>query len=76
LSIRITFLIALLAISRFAPAQAPLLTIGFMTYFDAKDDANVPLGAPLFYIDFRGLSLGINQRNFSEIYKLPSGTGC
>jgi S-adenosylmethionine hydrolase len=29
----------------------------------------------LFYIDSRGrLSLGINQRNFSETYKLSSGT--
>jgi S-adenosylmethionine hydrolase len=33
------------------------------------------VGAPLFYIDSRGrLSLGINQRNFSETYKISPGT--
>jgi S-adenosylmethionine hydrolase len=40
-----------------------------------KTFSDVPLGAPLFYIDSRGrLSLGINQRNFSQTYKLSSGT--
>jgi S-adenosylmethionine hydrolase len=39
-----------------------------------KTFSDVPIGAPLFYIDSRGrLSLGINQRNFSETYKLSSG---
>jgi S-adenosylmethionine hydrolase len=32
---------------------------------------DVPVGKPLFYIDSRGrLSLGVNQRNFAEIYKI------
>src|SRR3984885_6606769 len=40
-----------------------------------KTFSDVPVAAPLFYIDSRGrLSLGINQRNFSETYKLGSGT--
>src|ERR1700677_1275423 len=40
-----------------------------------KTFSDVPVGAPLFYIDSRGrLSLGINQRNFSETYKLSPGT--
>jgi S-adenosylmethionine hydrolase len=40
-----------------------------------KTFSDVPVGAPLFYIDSRGrLSLGINQRNFSETYKFSSGT--
>jgi len=31
----------------------------------------VPVGKELFYIDSRGrLSLGINQRNFAETYKV------
>jgi hypothetical protein len=37
-----------------------------------KTFGDVPVGKPLFYIDSRGrLSLGINQRNFFETYKLP-----
>jgi S-adenosylmethionine hydrolase len=37
--------------------------------------SDVAVGAPLFYIDSRGrLSLGINQRNFSETYKIAPGT--
>lgn len=37
-----------------------------------KTFSDVPVGKPLFYIDSRGrLSLGINQRNFSETYKVP-----
>jgi S-adenosylmethionine hydrolase len=40
-----------------------------------KTFSDVSVGAPLFYIDSRGrLSLGINQRNFSETYKFSSGT--
>ena len=40
-----------------------------------KTFSDVPVGAPLFYIDSRGrLSLGINQRNFSETYKFTSET--
>lgn len=36
--------------------------------------SDVPVGKPLFYIDSRGrLSLGVNQRNFSEIYKIGEG---
>jgi S-adenosylmethionine hydrolase len=37
-----------------------------------KTFSDVPVGKPLFYIDSRGrLSLAINQRNFSETYKVP-----
>ena len=40
-----------------------------------KTFSDVAVGAPLFYIDSRGrLSLGINQRNFSETYKIAPGT--
>jgi S-adenosylmethionine hydrolase len=40
-----------------------------------KTFSDVPVGESLFYIDSRGrLSLGINQRNFSETYKFSSGT--
>jgi hypothetical protein len=40
-----------------------------------KTFSDVQVGAPLFYIDSRGrLSLGINQRNFSETYKVQAGT--
>jgi S-adenosylmethionine hydrolase len=40
-----------------------------------KTFSDVPVGASLFYIDSRGrLSLGINQRNFSETYKISPGT--
>jgi len=40
-----------------------------------KTFSDVPVGAPLFYIDSRGrLSLGINQRNFAETYKISQGT--
>jgi len=39
-----------------------------------KTFSDVAVGAPLFYIDSRGrLSLGINQRNFSETYKVAPG---
>jgi S-adenosylmethionine hydrolase len=40
-----------------------------------KTFSDVHVGMPLFYIDSRGrLSLGINQRNFSETYKITAGT--
>jgi S-adenosylmethionine hydrolase len=36
-----------------------------------KTFGDVPAGKPLFYIDSRGrLSLGVNQRNFAQIYKI------
>lgn len=39
-----------------------------------KTFSDVPEGKPLFYIDSRGrLSIGINQRNFSETYKVGEG---
>lgn len=39
-----------------------------------KTFSDVPVGKELFYIDSRGrLSLGINQRNFSETYKVGDG---
>lgn len=39
-----------------------------------KTFSDVPVAAPLFYIDSRGrLSLGINQRNFSTTYKVEPG---
>jgi hypothetical protein len=39
-----------------------------------KTFSDVPVGKDLFYIDSRGrLSIGINQRNFSETYKVGEG---
>ena len=39
-----------------------------------KTFSDVPVAKELFYIDSRGrLSLGINQRNFSETYKIGEG---
>lgn len=39
-----------------------------------KTFSDVPVGKELFYIDSRGrLSLGIDQRNFSETYKVGEG---
>jgi hypothetical protein len=39
-----------------------------------KTFSDVAEAKPLFYIDSRGrLSLGINQRNFSEVYKVGAG---
>jgi hypothetical protein len=36
-----------------------------------KTFGDVPVGKPLFYIDSRGrLSLGVNQRNFGQIYQV------
>ncbi len=38
-----------------------------------KTFSDVPVGKELFYIDSRGrLSVGINQRNFAETYKVPA----
>ncbi len=40
-----------------------------------KTFSDVPVGSPLFYIDSRRrLSLGIDQGNFSETYKVSPGT--
>jgi S-adenosylmethionine hydrolase len=37
----------------------------------AKTFGDLPVGEPLFFIDSRGrLSLGINQRNFAQVYKV------
>jgi len=37
-----------------------------------KTFSDVPVAAPLLYVDSRGrLSIGLNQRNFSETYKIP-----
>src|ERR1019366_5002816 len=39
-----------------------------------KTFSDVPVGKELFYIDSRGrLSIGINQRNFAETYKVGDG---
>ena len=39
-----------------------------------KTFSDVPVGKGLLYIDSRGrLSIGINQRNFAETYKVPTG---
>ena len=39
-----------------------------------KTFSDVPIGKELFYIDSRGrLSIGINQRNFAETYKVGEG---
>lgn len=39
-----------------------------------KTFSDVPVGQPLLYIDSRGrLSIGLNQRNFAETYKVPDG---
>jgi S-adenosylmethionine hydrolase len=36
-----------------------------------KTFGDVPVGEPLFFIDSRGrLSLGVNQRNFAQVYKV------
>jgi S-adenosylmethionine hydrolase len=56
--------------------QVPVVLGGHEYRFPlVKTFSDVAVGAPLFYIDSRGrLSLGINQRNFSETYKISSGT--
>jgi len=39
-----------------------------------KTFSDVPVGKELFYIDSRGrLSIGINQRDFSDTYKVGEG---
>ncbi|MGB8259785.1 MAG: SAM-dependent chlorinase/fluorinase [Terracidiphilus sp.] len=39
-----------------------------------KTFSDVPVGQPLFFIDSRGrLSIGLNQRNFAETYKVSAG---
>jgi S-adenosylmethionine hydrolase len=44
------------------------------TFPFVKTFSDVPVGKELFYIDSRGrLSIGINQRNFSETYKVGEG---
>jgi hypothetical protein len=46
-----------------------LHTVPFVRTF-----SDVPVGADLLYVDSRGrLSLGLNQRNFAETYKLGQG---
>jgi S-adenosylmethionine hydrolase len=57
--------------------QVPVVLGGHEYRFPlVKTFSDVAVGAPLFYIDSRGrLSLGINQRNFSETYKISAGTG-
>jgi S-adenosylmethionine hydrolase len=40
-----------------------------------KTFGDVPVGEPLFFIDSRGrLSLGVNQRNFAQVYKVTPPT--
>jgi S-adenosylmethionine hydrolase len=37
----------------------------------AKTFGDVPVGQPLLYVDSRGrIELSLNQRNFSEVYKI------
>jgi len=52
------------------------ITLGSKSYAFPflKTFSDVPVGKDLFYIDSRGrLSIGINQRNFSETYKVGEG---
>jgi S-adenosylmethionine hydrolase len=55
--------------------QVPITLDGkSYTFLLVKTFSDVPVGKELFYIDSRGrLSLGINQRNFSETYKVGEG---
>jgi S-adenosylmethionine hydrolase len=55
--------------------QVPITLAGKSYTFPlVKTFSDVPVGKQLFYIDSRGrLSLGINQRNFSETYKVGEG---
>jgi hypothetical protein len=55
--------------------QVPITLDGKSHVFPlVKTFSDVPVGKELFYIDSRGrLSLGINQRNFSETYKVGEG---
>lgn len=53
--------------------QVPVTLAGKQYSFPfVKTFSDVPIGKPLFYIDSRGrLSLGIDQGNFFETYKVP-----
>ena len=55
--------------------QVPITLDGKQSVFPfVKTFSDVPVGKELFYIDSRGrLSLGINQRNFSETYNVGEG---
>ena len=55
--------------------QVPITLDGKSYTFPlVKTFSDVPVGKELFYIDSRGrLSIGINQRNFSETYKVGEG---
>jgi S-adenosylmethionine hydrolase len=55
--------------------QVPVTIAGkIYTFPFVKTFSDVPVGKELFYIDSRGrLGLSINQRNFSEIYKVGEG---
>ncbi|MDR3772214.1 MAG: SAM-dependent chlorinase/fluorinase [Terracidiphilus sp.] len=55
--------------------QVPITLAGKRYVFPlVKTFSDVPVGKELFYIDSRGrLSLGIDQRNFSETYKVGEG---
>lgn len=55
--------------------QVPLTLAGKSYSFPfVKTFSDVPVGKELFYIDSRGrLSIGLNQRNFAETYKVGEG---
>ncbi len=55
--------------------QVPLTLAGKHYVFPfVKTFSDVPVGKELFYIDSRGrLSIGIDQRNFAETYKVGEG---
>jgi hypothetical protein len=55
--------------------QVPVTLDGKQFTFPfVKTFSDVPVGKDLFYIDSRGrLSIGINQRNFAETYKVGEG---
>jgi hypothetical protein len=57
--------------------QVPVTLEGKSYIFHfVKTFRNVPVGKELFFIDSRGrLSLGINQGNFSRVYKVGEGAG-
>jgi S-adenosylmethionine hydrolase len=55
--------------------QVPIVFYGKSYSFPfVKTFSDVPVGKELFFIDSRGrLSIGINQRNFAETYKVGEG---
>jgi len=55
--------------------QVPIELAGMHFAFPfVKTFSDVPVGKELFYIDSRGrLSIGINQRDFSDTYKVGEG---